>query len=99
MQNATVYTNLQTETTVGNIIQTNIWICFFVSFTLGGIAACIAKTISAPFERVKLIQQCLHNQKIEISLLDKEAQDSFLFGVATLLTACVTYQSLLSIWL
>ena len=30
MQNATVYTNLQTETTFGNIIQTNIWICFFV---------------------------------------------------------------------
>ena len=30
MQNATVYTNLQRETTFGNIIQTNIWICFFV---------------------------------------------------------------------
>jgi len=30
MQNATVYTNLQTETTFGDIIQTNIWICFFV---------------------------------------------------------------------
>ena len=30
MQNATVYTNLQAETTFGNIIQTNIWICFFV---------------------------------------------------------------------
>ena len=30
MQNATVYTNLQKETTFGDIIQTNIWICFFV---------------------------------------------------------------------
>ena len=30
MQNVTVYTNLQTETTFGDIIQTNIWICFFV---------------------------------------------------------------------
>ena len=33
-------------------------LCFFITFLLGALAAVFSKTISAPFERIKIIQQC-----------------------------------------
>lgn len=104
MRNVTFDTNLQTGTSVSDILRTNIWICFFVSFIIGGIAACIAKTISAPFERVKLIQQCLYNKKIEINLLDREAQESyketstFSLGIFECLRFIYKTQGFVSLW-
>ena len=32
--------------------------CFLLTFTLAAISQLISKTISAPFERVKIVEQC-----------------------------------------
>ena len=34
--------------------------CFIIAFFLGAVAATFAKCVSAPFERIKLFQQCLY---------------------------------------
>ena len=39
--------------------------CFLIAFVLGAVAATFAKCVSAPFERVKLFQQCLYAQYSE----------------------------------
>ena len=39
--------------------------CFLIAFALGAVAATFAKCVSAPFERVKLFQQCLYAQYAE----------------------------------
>merc|ERR1711962_1679499 len=36
--------------------------CFFLAFALGSLSAALSKTISAPFERVKMIMQCIDNE-------------------------------------
>jgi len=48
----------------------NSFTCFLLAFTLGGLAAVIAKTLSAPIERIKLIQQCLYRSENDIESSD-----------------------------
>ena len=56
---------------------------------LGGIAAFLAKTIAAPIERIKLIQQCLYTdstddddpEEIEDKSLVKEKTEKLEFGI------------------
>ena len=39
--------------------------CFLIAFVLTVVAVTFAKCVSAPFERVKLFQQCLYAQYSE----------------------------------
>ena len=43
-------------------------ILFTVRFVLGAIAATVAKTISAPFERVKIVRQCVDKETESLGL-------------------------------
>ena len=51
------------ETDIVPTKHINGFICFLITFAFGVIAAFIAKTISAPIERIKLIQQSLPLEK------------------------------------
>merc|ERR1711917_178383 len=42
--------------------------CFFLAFALGAFSALLSKTISAPFERVKMIMQCIDNEVKMVAL-------------------------------
>ena len=47
----------------GNL-EFEVWcLCFLVTFLLGSVAAVLSKTIAAPFERIKIIQQCNYEEQ------------------------------------
>ena len=78
-----------TETEAVLVPGVNRFTCFLIIFVLGGIAAFLAKTIAAPIERIKLIQQCLYTdstddddpEEIEDKSLVKEKTEKLEFGI------------------
>lgn len=50
-------TNMTLTTNVSDVPDVHIVLCFFLTFVLGGLAAVISKTIGAPLEKVKIVQQ------------------------------------------
>ena len=41
----------------------NLFTCFLIMLCLGAISAIITKTLAAPIERIKLIQQCRYKEE------------------------------------
>ena len=74
MENVTVYSttlsDYSEDITVEPVPGINGFTCFLIFFAFGAIAAFTAKTIAAPVERIKLIQQCLFRSDEENKIDD-----------------------------
>lgn len=63
---------------------------FFRDFMLGGVSGAIAKTVSAPIERVKLLLQTQHNNP---KLVERPYK-----GILDCFARCVKEEGVLSLW-
>ena len=72
-QNVTFFEAIESSTTERTQDSGALAACFFLAFTLGAISALLSKTISAPFERVKMIMQCIDS---EVKMIAPEPRPS-----------------------
>ena len=74
MENFTIPTQYNVTESMTNDVELNRFQCFTLVFVLGGLAAVIAKSLGAPVERIKLIQQILYRQDYEDKTKSDEEQ-------------------------
>ena len=98
-------TNISSE--IADESEPEIHLCFLISFLLGAIAAIFSKTVSAPFDRIKIIQQCYDKElqhqtqnsgQLFMTDVEKSIELRPTDGIFSVLKYIYKTQGILSLW-